>query len=259
VNERVAVITGGSSGLGFAVASVLAHRGDTVVIAARNNGRLESARRMMQEGLTSPVVAISADTTDQTQVDSLMSNVLGRCGRIDILINCAANPSGTAAAIEDVNTDVLLDDLNTKVVGYVRCVKAVAPSMKRQKYGRIVNIGGLTGRSSEMLSGLRNAAVSHLTKKLSDELGPFGITVNAVHPGIVRTPHLDELFDDEAAKQGLQSNEVEADFVARIPIRRVLDPAEIGSLVAFLTSDDAAGITGESIAIDGGISRGVYL
>jgi len=130
--------------------------------------------------------------------------------------------------------------------------------MKQRGRGRIVNIGGLTGRGSE-LSGLRNAAVSHLTKSLSDELGPFGITVNAIHPGIVRTPHLDELFASEARERGSSAERIEAEFVAQIPVRRVLEPAEIGRTVAFLLSDDAEGITGESIAVDGGYSRGVYL
>jgi NAD(P)-dependent dehydrogenase (short-subunit alcohol dehydrogenase family) len=106
---------------------------------------------------------------------------------------------------------------------------------------------------------MRNVAISHLTKTLADELGPHGITVNAIHPGIVRTPHLDELFEIEAEKRSVVMEEVEASFVGRIPIRRILAPAEIGMAVAFLASDAAAGITGESIAVDGGYSRGVYL
>lgn len=259
MSGKVALITGGSAGIGFAVAKVLAQRGHRIAIAARNKDRLAAAQRRLQDESGQAVAATSADTTSQAQVDAWAAAVLDGFGRLDILVNCAANPSGVAAAIEDVHTDELLEDLNTKVVGYVRCVKAVAPAMKRQKFGRIVNIGGLTGRGSEMLSGMRNAAISHLTKKLADELGPFGITVNAIHPGIVRTPHLSELFETEAAKRGTDAGQIEAEFVARVPARRVLEPEEIGSAIAFLTSDEAAGITGESIAVDGGFSRGVYL
>ncbi len=259
MTRPVAVITGGSAGIGYAIAEVLAGRDFDIAIAARNADRLEAAKTRLEDGTGHKVVAVSADTRDQGQVDALMGSVLDRFGKIDALVNCAANPSGVAGAIDGVQCECLLDDLNTKVVGYVRCAKAAVPTMKVRRYGRIVNIGGLTGRGSESLSGLRNAAISHLTKTLADELGPFGITVNAIHPGIVRTPHLDELFETEADRRRLSVDEVEAGFVERIPIRRVLAPAEIGVVVAFLLSSAGAGITGESIAVDGGYSRGVYL
>lgn len=259
MTRPVAVITGGSAGIGYAIAEMLAGRDFDVAIAARNAARLDAAKARLEDGAGHKVVAVSADTREQEQVDALMESVLDRFGRIDALVNCAANPSGIAGAIEAVQSERLLDDLNTKVVGYVRCARAAVPAMKAQRYGRIVNIGGLTGRGSESLSGLRNVAISHLTKTLADELGPFGITVNAIHPGIVRTPHLDELFEAEADKRRIGVDEVEAGFVERIPIRRVLTPAEIGVVVAFLVSSAGAGITGESITVDGGYSRGIYL
>jgi NAD(P)-dependent dehydrogenase (short-subunit alcohol dehydrogenase family) len=106
---------------------------------------------------------------------------------------------------------------------------------------------------------LRNAAVSHLTKVLADELGPFGIRVNALHPGIVQTPHLDELFADMAARQDRTVADIRAEFVADIPARRILVPEEIGEAVRFLASRAAASITGQSITVDGGYSRGIYL
>jgi NAD(P)-dependent dehydrogenase (short-subunit alcohol dehydrogenase family) len=131
--------------------------------------------------------------------------------------------------------------------------------MMKQRWGRIINIGGLTGRSSNTLSGMRNVALCHLTKTLSDQLGPDGITVNTVHPGVVRTAHLDELFGTEAKKRGTTAAAVEAGFVADTPTRRILTTTEIASTVAFLASPHAASITGESIAVDGGITRGIYL
>jgi NAD(P)-dependent dehydrogenase (short-subunit alcohol dehydrogenase family) len=202
---------------------------------------------------------ILCDTTDQAQVDALAEAVETQLGRIDVLVNCAADPSPIASEVERVDGAAVLRDLDTKVVGCLRCIRAVAPAMKRQGLGHIVNIGGLTGRSSNTLSGLRNVAISHLTKTLSDQLGPFGVTVNAVHPGIVRTPHLDELFATEAERQGSDPRAVEAEFVSQIPLRRVLQPADIAEAVAFLASSAAGGITGESLTVDGGYSRGVYL
>lgn len=255
----VVVVTGASSGIGLAIARRLGRDGHTLALAARRRAPLEAAANAVREAGAAASLPVVCDTTDQAQVEALAATVLESCERIDALVNCAANPSGVVSEIEFVDTDAVLQDLNTKVVGYLRCAKAVTPAMKRQGFGRIVNIGGLTGRSSNTLSGLRNVAISHLTKTLSDQLGPFGVTVNAVHPGIVRTPHLDELFAAQAQHERRSPLDVEADFVAQIPLRRVLAPEDIAEAVAFLVSPAAAAITGESLTVDGGYSRGVYL
>jgi NAD(P)-dependent dehydrogenase (short-subunit alcohol dehydrogenase family) len=141
----------------------------------------------------------------------------------------------------------------------MRCAKAAAAHMKRNGYGRIINIGGLTGRGSKQLSGMRNVAVCHMTKVLSDQLGPSGITVNVIHPGVVETPHIHELYEKEARKQGLTAAEVEANYAKATPIRRVLQVNEIADVVLFLASPRSGAITGESLGVDGGITRGIFL
>lgn len=256
---RVAVVTGGGSGIGFSIAAMLAQKGGKIVVAARQIPRLRDAAAMLSREYGGQILAVPVDTRDQRQVDALVDEVIKSFGGIDIWVNCAANPSGVANQIEHLDGDELLEDLNTKVVGYARCVKSVVPIMKARGGGRIVNIGGFTGRSSDTLSGMRNAALCHMTKVLSDQLGPFGITVNIVHPGIVRTPHLVELFEEKAQLQGISVAEVEADFVKDTPMRRILQPEEVASMVGFLTSSQAASITGQSFAVDGGFSRGIYL
>lgn len=258
--DRVVIVTGGSSGIGYAIAKAFAGERCRVVIAARRADVLATAVVRLRDSTGAAVTGISADTTDQAAVDRLVARVHAENARIDVLVNCAATPAGLARnSIEELDSEALLADLNTKVVGYARCCRAVVPVMKQQQSGRIVQIGGLTGRGSNTLSGMRNVAISHLTKTLSDQLGPSGITVNAVHPGIVRTPHLDELFSSEAGKQGRTAREIEAAFASDTPIRRILMPDEIARTVLFLASPHAAAITGESIAVDGGITRGVYL
>jgi NAD(P)-dependent dehydrogenase (short-subunit alcohol dehydrogenase family) len=256
---RVAIVTGGSSGIGRAIAETLSAAQARVVIAARTIDRLEEAAAAISERTGQPVDAIACDTRDQASIDRLVELVLDRHGRIDILVNCAANPSGLTGDIGTLDGDALLRDLDTKVVGYARCIRAVSGAMKRQAWGRIVNIGGFTGRTSDTLSGLRNAAVSHLTKTVSDQLGLYGIAVNALHPGIVRTPHLEELFEDQARAQSRTASDVEADFVKDTPARRLLEPKEIGRTALFLAADMGTGITGQSIAVDGGYTRGIYL
>jgi NAD(P)-dependent dehydrogenase (short-subunit alcohol dehydrogenase family) len=258
--DKVVIVTGGSSGIGYAIATAFARERCRVVIAARRAEALEKAAAALRDGTHAQVIGIPTDTTDQESVDRMVARAVSAYARLDVLVNCAAAPAGLVRnSIEDLDSAALLADLNTKVVGYARCCRAVVPVMKRQRLGRIIQIGGLTGRSSNTLSGMRNVAISHLTKTLSDQLGPCGITVNAVHPGVVRTPHLDELFSSEALKRGTSAQEVEAGFVSDTPIRRVLEPEEIARTVLFLASPQGAAITGDSIAVDGGITRGIYL
>jgi NAD(P)-dependent dehydrogenase (short-subunit alcohol dehydrogenase family) len=260
LTERVVIVTGGSSGIGYEIARAFARERARVVITARRPRPLSDAADALTKQTGNVVIGIASDTTDQTQVDALVAAVRTRYSRVDVLINCAASPSGLVRnQIEEIDAAALLQDLNTKVVGYARCCKAVVPLMKQQQWGRIINIGGLTGRGSNTLSGMRNAALCHMTKTLSDQLGPSGITVNVVHPGVIRTPHLEELFESEAKKHGTTAAQIEAQFISETPVRRILNAGEIAASVTFLASGQAASITGESIAIDGGITRGIYL
>ncbi len=254
----VAIVTGGSGGLAPGIAAVLRDQGYAIVLVARGEEALTAAADALS-AQRATVAALSADVTDAASVSAMVAQVLERFGRIDLLVNAAASSHPIGGAIEEVEVGNVIADLDTKVGGYLRCIQAVVPAMKRQGQGRIVNIGGLTGRSSDTLSGLRNAAVAHLTKVLSDQLGPAGITVNALHPGITQTPHLDELFEEMAQHSGGTVQEVEADFVSQIPTRRLCTPAEMGETIAFLAGPGGRSITGQSITVDGGYSRGVYL
>ena len=260
---KTAFVTGGSMGIGKAVALELAQEGVHVAIAARRLPLLEQAADEIRlaVGPDGPrVLAVTVDTTDTASVSAAIDRAAGEFGRLDILVNGAAHPGGLVRSeLADADPEGLLQDIDIKVVGYLRCCKAAAPHMRRHGYGRIINIGGLTGRGSKQLSGMRNVAIVHMTKTLSDQLGPDGITVNTIHPGVVETPHIHELYDKEAKKQGLTAAEVEANYVKATPIRRVLQPQEMGWIVAFLASPRSGSITGESLGCDGGLTRGIFL
>ena len=257
---RVAIVTGGSSGIGYAIARTLALEGAHVVITARRADVLQKAATSLTVETGRKVIAIETDTTDQARVDLMVAAVNDKFSRVDILVNCAAIPGALASnRIEELDDGALLRDLNTKVVGYARCCKAIVPFMKLRGWGRIINIGGLTAREPQALGGLRNVAICHLTKTLSDQLGPHGVTVNAVHPGIIRSAHLLELLGEEAKQTGKTLAQVEAEYLAETPTRRYIDMTEIGATTAFLASSAAASITGESLAVDGGVTRGIYL
>ncbi|MGK8705765.1 SDR family NAD(P)-dependent oxidoreductase [Metapseudomonas otitidis] len=260
LNGRVAIVTGGGMGIGKEVARFLSQEGCKVVVCARRMEYLKQAAEEISAETGNEVLPLFCDTNDMSAVADMVSETQRHFGRIDILVNGAAAPSGVVRNdIEHAGDDELLADLNTKVIGYFRCAKAVTPHMKAAGFGRIINIGGLTGRGSKVLSGMRNLAIAHMTKTLSDQLGPFGITVNLIHPGVVDTPHIQELYEREGLKQGKTPQQVEQGYIDATPIRRTLRPIEMGWLIGFLASPKAGAVTGESIGIDGGLTRGIFI
>ena len=258
---KVAIVTGGSVGIGAETARILSREGAKVAIAARTREALEETAARIRDETGGQVEPIVVDTGDNASAAALAAETARRFGGVDILVNCAAAPGGLVRnALEDADEDNLLLDLNIKLVGYFRMCKACAPFMRRSGWGRIVNVGGLTARSTEALSGMRNTALVHLTKTLSDQLGPDGITVNIVHPGVTRTEHVESWFADMARQEGISYDAfVKREAADPAAIRRMLEPAEVANVIVFLASALASGVTGESIAVDGGLSRAVFL
>jgi NAD(P)-dependent dehydrogenase (short-subunit alcohol dehydrogenase family) len=258
---KVAIVTGGSVGIGKETARKLAGERVSVVIAARTAGALEAAAEQLRAQTGGTILPITVDTTKSNSVRELVATTLERFGSVDILVNCAAAPGGVVRNnIEEADEDALLLDLNTKLVGYFRMCKACVPHMRAAGWGRIVNVGGLTARNTEALSGMRNTALVHLTKTLSDQLGPVGITVNIVHPGVTRTEHVEAWFADMAKSEGTTIEAIiKREAADPAAIRRMLEVEEVADCILFLASKRASGLTGESIAVDGGLSRAVYL
>ena len=235
---RAAIVTGGSRGIGRAIARALASEGVNVAICARQRQALDEAAKALSEETGRRVIPIVADTMSSESVARLVDTTLAAFGRVDLLVNNASTPGGMVRGpLAEADDKTLLEDIDTKVVGYLRCAKAVAPHMQGRSWGRIINIGGLSGRRSGNISGLRNAAIVHLTKTLADELGAHGITVNLVHPGPTRTERTDAETERRAATNA---------------IRRIVDASEIAHVVAFLASTKAANVTGVAIDASGG-------
>jgi NAD(P)-dependent dehydrogenase (short-subunit alcohol dehydrogenase family) len=256
---KVAVITGASRGVGKAIARELAKEGVDVAICARHREALEVAAGELEQETGRRILPVPTDTTNWESVRRMVETTVVTLGRVDILVNNAATPGGLVrGALADASEEALLEDIDTKVVGYFRCAKAVAPYMQRQGWGRIINIGGLSGRQSAVLSGMRNAAIAHLTKTLSDQLGPSGITVNLVHPGTTRTERSDPMYAEQARREGVTVEEIERRIAQNIAIRRIVEAREIGYVVTFLASPKSTAITGEVIAAGGGSMRAVF-
>jgi NAD(P)-dependent dehydrogenase (short-subunit alcohol dehydrogenase family) len=238
-----AIVTGGSRGIGKAIARQLAEEGVDVAIAARSQEQLEATAREIAAATGRRILPIVADMGDDASVKALVATALRELGGIDILVNDAAAPGGTvpSAKIEQVASDNLLFDINVKVAGYLRAAQAVAPHLVKNGWGRIINIGGgAARRTGNYIASVRNAAVSSLTKNLADELGPKGVNVVAIHPGTTRAGQVIEPALEARAK-------------ASVSIGRIVDAAEIAYLVAFLASPKSVAINGETIAAGGGM------
>ena len=278
-----ALITGGSRGIGKAIALEFAKEGVDLAIAARDLDALDDAardiapkmgcahvsaqafgpgrraRRYDLSSVSRRLVAVRADTTSDDDVQTLIDIASDELGGIDILINNAAAPGGlVGGGLAHANTDHLLEDINTKVVGYLRCAKAVAPHMQSAGWGRIINIGGLAARNSGTYSGLRNLSLVHLTKTMSSELGQYGITVNTIHPGTTITERSGPMYAAQAQQQGITQEEVEAQVASGIAVGRIIDASEVAYVVAFIASPKAGAITGEAIAAGGGVGSSVH-
>jgi NAD(P)-dependent dehydrogenase (short-subunit alcohol dehydrogenase family) len=255
-----AVVTGASRGIGYAVADTLAAEGADVVLVARDQTALDAAaKRIVRHGHR--VLALAADTTDDATVRAMITAAAGELGGIDILVNAAAEPArpDAARALGDLVDDDLRAEIETKVLGYLRCARAVAPYLVEQGWGRIINVSGLAARQSGNTFGtIRNVAVAALTKNLADELGPAGVNVTVVHPGMTVTERTPALIADYARNRGLTEAEAERKLGAGNSIGRMVTAAEIADVVAFLASPRSVAITGDAVAVGGGVPGAVH-
>ena len=258
LDGKVAIVTGGSKGIGKAIALELAKEGVNVAICARTFETLESTAKELSEKTGKHIVPIAVDTTKTEDVQNMVDMTVSVLGKIDILVNSAAMVGGQVrGTLSEADEHDMIEDLDTKLVGYFRCIKAVAPHMQRQKWGRIINIGGVSARQSTIY-GLRNAAVVHMTKTLSDQLGMDGITLNVVHPGSTLTEGVEHRMQERAHQQGITLQELVVSSSQNVAIKRIILPSEIANVVVFLASPKSECITGEAIAVGGGSVGAVF-
>jgi NAD(P)-dependent dehydrogenase (short-subunit alcohol dehydrogenase family) len=260
-----AIVTGGSKGIGKAIARELAREGVDVAIVARGRDQLEAAARELASETKRRILPLVADVTSKEQVDRMVAEAAERLGGLHVLVNSGSPPGGTATGpIETVIDEDLLQDFNVKYVGALRCVRAAIPFLKQQGWGRIINISGTNARNAGNLSGgARNGALVHFTKTLAVHLGRHGITVNCVHPGQTRTERTPRLLAARAAELGVSPEEAERrDYAPDSPrgnaIGRMVDASEIAHVTAFLASERSWAISGELIVATGGAGRAVY-
>ena len=258
---KVAVVTGGSRGIGKAIGRELAKEGANVALVGRDLASLEPAVAELARLGGGQVKAFKGDTGDDASVKKMVADVVAAFGRVDILVNCAAKPSGQTKppSLAELTTEEFWDHLNTKVVGYMRTAREVAPHMMRQKWGRIINISGLGARQTGTTVGsIRNVGVAALTKNLADELGPSGISVVCVHPGLTRTEATPGVIERRAKAQGISPAEVEKQMASGNVLKRIITAEELAYVCAFLASPKAVAINGDAVSAGGGAPGSIY-
>jgi len=255
LRDRVAIVTGGNRGIGYAISAELLTEGAHVVVANLDPARNALAVEKLTAQSSGRVVGVPTDLNDATAVDHLFKTTLAEFGRLDILVNNATNiVQGSFFAMTEESWDRAFDN---KLRGTVRCIRQAVPPMRERKWGRIVNLSGgaaWTPQLGAIATGLNNAAVQNLTVALANELAKDGILVNAVVPTAVRTERHDQNIRETMAKTGQSEADVLKPRVAKIPMGRMGTAQEIAAVVAFLSSERASFVTGSAWAVDGGVS-----
>ena len=258
---KTAIVTGGSLGIGKAIAKQLSFEGVDVVISSRNLNNLESAAKDISAETGGKIIPLIVDTGDQESVASMVEQAMAILNRIDILVNCAAQPSSRSVTsdLDDLTEDQFWLDMNVKVMGYLRCAKTVAPYMKQNGWGRIINISGLNARQSgNTIGSMRNVSVVAMTKNLAEELGPYGINSTVIHPGATRTERTFESLTTQAVNLGISFAEAEELMANANSVKTIIDANDIAYIAAFLASPKSIAINGDVIAAGGGTSKDIH-
>ncbi|HET8579083.1 MAG TPA: SDR family oxidoreductase [Methylomirabilota bacterium] len=257
---KTALVTGGSKGIGRAVARALAAEGARPMICARNADALKQAASDIERETGAEVLTCSADLSELEAVRCVAGEAISRLGRLDILVNNAgAIKGGDFLTTPD---EEWLRGWSLKLLGYIRMAREVLPHMQKQGGGRIVNVVGAAARNpatTYMMGGAANAALINFTKALADLGAKSNVLVTAVSPGPVKTERWDSLLRQQAAAAGMEPEAFARERAKEFPLGRIATSEEVADLVCFLASERASFLTGIAITVDGGITRGVYL
>ena len=264
LRDRVAIVGGASEGIGRAAAKLLAAEGCRVVLAARRERALENAATMLRNLLrnttgTEPMLlTVPCDMSSQADIKRLVARTVAEFGGIDIIVNNAGGPP--LGRFEQHSDEAWRKAIDTNLMSVVWMVREALPHLKQSGQARIINITSTAVKEpieGLILSNSVRLGTTGLAKTLSKELGPAGITVNNVGPGLTMTDRIRPIIEAQARAEGRKFDEVRDERARRIPVQRIGEPEDVAAMIVFLASAQARQISGQTILVDGGASAGV--
>jgi NAD(P)-dependent dehydrogenase (short-subunit alcohol dehydrogenase family) len=249
LRDKVAIVTGGGTGIGKAISLALSNEGAALVLAARNSSRLEEAARDIKSRGGS-AKAIQTDISDREQVKRMVTQTIKDFGRVDVLVNNAARGTFNDADVADMDLKEWHDSLAINLTGTMLCCKEVLKQMIPLKRGNIINISsvaGISGVPRESPYAASKWGVIGLTETLAIEAGRFGIRVNCISPGATRTQEFEDWVKVSAAGAGISYEAMMSKVTDNNALKRIAEPSEIAACVVFLASDDSSAVTGHNL------------
>jgi 3-oxoacyl-[acyl-carrier protein] reductase len=253
IRGKVALVAAASRGLGRAIALELATEGAKLILCARGADTLDSARHVISTCTGVEVHTVVADLSKHEHIELVTTEAMARFGQVDILVTNAGGPP--AGPFEAHDWTAWERAVNLTLRSAVELTRAVLPGMRQRRWGRIINVTSIAVKqpvNNLILSNSVRSAVTGFARTLANEVASEGITVNNILPGYTRTERVEELAEANARKEGMSRRDILARFEAEIPMGRLGEPKELAALAAFLASEQASYITGQSIAVDGG-------
>ena len=252
------LVTGGNRGIGLAIALAFAGEGANVVVCGRDKAALaEAEAKLKATGVKAKAISVDLFTAEGCK--TAVQTAVDAHGGLDVLVNNAS--TSVSGNIETLDDEGLMERLQGKTLAYMRCTRAALPHLRKAGRGRVICIGGTALRhaaATALPSALGNSALTAFVKQFSSTVAAQGITANVVHPPFTKTDRFPARRAARAKQLGVSEAEAEADFAKQFPIGRIVEPSDIAPMVLFLASLHASAITGQSIAVDGGSTPGIF-
>jgi 3-oxoacyl-[acyl-carrier protein] reductase len=259
LSGRVALVAAASGGIGYASALELAREGARVLICSRDEGRVREAAERITSETGVEATGVAADVTSDDDVERFVNTALDAAGRVDVLVTNAGGSPGST--FDETGLDAYRRAFELNALSAIRLARLALPVMRERGWGRIINVTSISVKqpiTGLLLSNTVRAGLTGWAKTLSNEVAPDGVTVNNVAPGWTLTSRQEQHAIERGARQGKTKQEMIEGWADEVPMKRMARPEEIAAAVAFLASERASYITGQTLVVDGGWVKGIF-